>query len=33
MLKIETDYAMGDAPQIQTRIETFLEIVAGKKQA
>ncbi len=33
MLKIETDYAMGDAPQIQTRIEAFLEIIAGKKQA
>jgi benzoyl-CoA reductase/2-hydroxyglutaryl-CoA dehydratase subunit BcrC/BadD/HgdB len=32
MLKIETDYAMGDAAQIQTRIEAFLEIVAGKKQ-
>jgi benzoyl-CoA reductase/2-hydroxyglutaryl-CoA dehydratase subunit BcrC/BadD/HgdB len=31
MLKIETDYAMGDAPQIQTRIEAFLEIIAGKK--
>jgi|WetSurMetagenome_2_1015567.scaffolds.fasta_scaffold144572_2 benzoyl-CoA reductase/2-hydroxyglutaryl-CoA dehydratase subunit BcrC/BadD/HgdB len=33
MLKIETDYAMGDAPQIQTRVEAFLEIIAGKKQA
>jgi benzoyl-CoA reductase/2-hydroxyglutaryl-CoA dehydratase subunit BcrC/BadD/HgdB len=33
MLKIETDYAMGDAAQIQTRIEAFLEIIAGKKQA
>lgn len=33
MLKIETDYTMGDAPQIQTRIEAFLEIIAGKKQA
>lgn len=33
MLKIETDYAMGDVPQIQTRIEAFLEIIQGKKQA
>jgi benzoyl-CoA reductase/2-hydroxyglutaryl-CoA dehydratase subunit BcrC/BadD/HgdB len=33
MLKIETDYAMGDASQIQTRLEAFLEIIAGKKQA
>jgi benzoyl-CoA reductase/2-hydroxyglutaryl-CoA dehydratase subunit BcrC/BadD/HgdB len=33
MLKIETDYAMGDASQIQTRVEAFLEIIAGKKQA
>ena len=33
MLKIETDYSMGDAPQIQTRVEAFLEIIAGKKQA
>ncbi len=33
MLKIETDYAMGDAAQIQTRIEAFLEIIQGKKQA
>jgi benzoyl-CoA reductase/2-hydroxyglutaryl-CoA dehydratase subunit BcrC/BadD/HgdB len=32
MLKIETDYSMGDAPQIQTRLEAFLEIIAGKKQ-
>jgi len=32
MLKIETDYAMGDTPQIQTRVEAFLEIIAGKKQ-
>ncbi|MCL5877620.1 MAG: 2-hydroxyacyl-CoA dehydratase family protein [Candidatus Bathyarchaeota archaeon] len=31
MLKIETDYAMGDAAQIQTRMEAFLEIIAGKK--
>lgn len=33
MLKIETDYTMGDAAQIQTRIEAFLEIIQGKKQA
>jgi benzoyl-CoA reductase/2-hydroxyglutaryl-CoA dehydratase subunit BcrC/BadD/HgdB len=33
MLKIETDYAMGDAAQIQTRLEAFLEIIAGKKRA
>jgi Benzoyl-CoA reductase/2-hydroxyglutaryl-CoA dehydratase subunit, BcrC/BadD/HgdB len=33
MLKVETDYSMGDAPQIQTRVEAFLEIIAGKKQA
>ncbi|MCL5950091.1 MAG: 2-hydroxyacyl-CoA dehydratase family protein [Candidatus Bathyarchaeota archaeon] len=33
MLKIETDYTMGDAAQIQTRIEAFLEIIAGKKPA
>ncbi len=33
MLKIETDYTMGDAPQIQTRVEAFLEIIQGKKQA
>ncbi len=32
MLKIETDYAMGDSPQIKTRVEAFLEIIAGKKQ-
>jgi len=32
MLKIETDYAMGDATQIQTRIEAFIEIIQGKKQ-
>jgi benzoyl-CoA reductase/2-hydroxyglutaryl-CoA dehydratase subunit BcrC/BadD/HgdB len=31
MLKVETDYSMGDAPQIQTRVEAFLEIIAGKK--
>lgn len=33
MLKVETDYSMGDAPQIQTRVEAFLEIIAGKKGA
>jgi benzoyl-CoA reductase/2-hydroxyglutaryl-CoA dehydratase subunit BcrC/BadD/HgdB len=33
MMKIETDYAMGDAAQIKTRIEAFLEIIQGKKQA
>jgi benzoyl-CoA reductase/2-hydroxyglutaryl-CoA dehydratase subunit BcrC/BadD/HgdB len=32
MLKIETDYAMGDAAQIKTRIEAFLEIIQSKKQ-
>jgi benzoyl-CoA reductase/2-hydroxyglutaryl-CoA dehydratase subunit BcrC/BadD/HgdB len=32
MLKIETDYAMGDTPQIKTRIEAFLEIIQGKKE-
>ena len=31
MLKIETDYAMGDSAQIKTRIEAFLEIIQGKK--
>jgi len=31
MLKIETDYAMGDSEQIKTRVEAFLEIVQGKK--
>jgi benzoyl-CoA reductase/2-hydroxyglutaryl-CoA dehydratase subunit BcrC/BadD/HgdB len=31
MLKIETDYAMGDAAQIKTRVEAFLEIIAAKK--
>jgi benzoyl-CoA reductase/2-hydroxyglutaryl-CoA dehydratase subunit BcrC/BadD/HgdB len=31
MLKIETDYAMGDAAQIKTRVEAFLEIIQGKK--
>lgn len=33
MLKVETDYSMGDAAQIQTRVEAFLEIIAGKKEA
>jgi benzoyl-CoA reductase/2-hydroxyglutaryl-CoA dehydratase subunit BcrC/BadD/HgdB len=33
MLKIETDYAMGDAAQIQTRVQAFLEIIQGKKEA
>ena len=32
MLKIETDYTMGDSEQIKTRIEAFLEIIQGKKQ-
>jgi benzoyl-CoA reductase/2-hydroxyglutaryl-CoA dehydratase subunit BcrC/BadD/HgdB len=31
MLKIETDYAMGDSEQIKTRVEAFLEIIEGKK--
>jgi benzoyl-CoA reductase/2-hydroxyglutaryl-CoA dehydratase subunit BcrC/BadD/HgdB len=31
MLRIETDYAMGDAAQIRTRVEAFLEIIAAKK--
>jgi benzoyl-CoA reductase/2-hydroxyglutaryl-CoA dehydratase subunit BcrC/BadD/HgdB len=31
MLKIETDYAMGDSEQIRTRVEAFLEIIQGKK--
>ena len=30
MLKIETDYAIGDAEQIKTRVEAFLEIIQGK---
>jgi benzoyl-CoA reductase/2-hydroxyglutaryl-CoA dehydratase subunit BcrC/BadD/HgdB len=33
MLKIETDYAMGDSEQIKTRIEAFLEIIQAKKHA
>jgi benzoyl-CoA reductase/2-hydroxyglutaryl-CoA dehydratase subunit BcrC/BadD/HgdB len=32
MLKIETDYTMGDSEQIKTRVEAFLEIIQGKKQ-
>ena len=32
MLKIETDYAMGDSEQIKTRVEAFLEIIAGQKE-
>ena len=32
MLKIETDYAMGDAAQIKTRVEAFLEIIQAKKE-
>jgi len=32
MLKIETDYAMGDSAQIKTRIEAFLEIIQGKRE-
>jgi benzoyl-CoA reductase/2-hydroxyglutaryl-CoA dehydratase subunit BcrC/BadD/HgdB len=31
MLKIETDYGMGDAAQIRTRVEAFLEIIKGKQ--
>ena len=31
MMKIETDYAMGDSEQIKTRVEAFLEIIEGKK--
>jgi len=31
MLKIETDYGMGDAAQIKTRVEAFLEIINGKQ--
>jgi benzoyl-CoA reductase/2-hydroxyglutaryl-CoA dehydratase subunit BcrC/BadD/HgdB len=31
MLKIETDYAMGDSEQIKTRVQAFLEIIEGKK--
>jgi benzoyl-CoA reductase/2-hydroxyglutaryl-CoA dehydratase subunit BcrC/BadD/HgdB len=31
MLKIETDYGTGDAAQIKTRVEAFLEIIRGKQ--
>ena len=31
MLKIETDYGTGDAAQIKTRVEAFLEIIKGKQ--
>ena len=31
MLKIETDYTMGDSEQIKTRIEAFMEIIAAKR--
>jgi benzoyl-CoA reductase/2-hydroxyglutaryl-CoA dehydratase subunit BcrC/BadD/HgdB len=31
MLKIETDYTMGDSEQIKTRVEAFLEIIRGKR--
>ncbi len=32
MLKIETDYTMGDSEQIKTRLQAFLEIIEAKKQ-
>jgi benzoyl-CoA reductase/2-hydroxyglutaryl-CoA dehydratase subunit BcrC/BadD/HgdB len=32
MLKIETDYTMGDTEQIRTRLEAFLEIVRDRNQ-
>ncbi len=32
MIKIETDYTMGDSEQIKTRIQAFSEIIQGKKQ-
>jgi benzoyl-CoA reductase/2-hydroxyglutaryl-CoA dehydratase subunit BcrC/BadD/HgdB len=32
MLKIETDYAMGDSEQIRTRVEAFLEIIEAKRK-
>ena len=32
MLKIETDYAMGDSAQIKTKIEALLEIIQGKRE-
>jgi benzoyl-CoA reductase/2-hydroxyglutaryl-CoA dehydratase subunit BcrC/BadD/HgdB len=31
ILKIETDYGTGDAAQIKTRVEAFLEIIKGKQ--
>ena len=31
MLKIETDYTMGDSEQIKTRIQAFMEIIQAKK--
>jgi len=31
MLKIETDYTMGDSEQIKTRIQAFLEIIEEKR--
>ena len=31
MLKIETDYTIGDSEQIKTRIEAFMEIIAAKR--
>src|SRR5665647_774250 len=33
MLKIETDYAMGDSEQIKTRIDAFLEIIQEKRKS
>jgi len=31
MLKIETDYTMGDSEQIKTRIQAFMEIMQAKR--
>ena len=31
MLKIETDYTMGDSEQIKTRIQAFMEIIQAKR--
>ena len=31
MLKLETDYSMEDAPQLETRIQAFLEILPGER--
>jgi benzoyl-CoA reductase/2-hydroxyglutaryl-CoA dehydratase subunit BcrC/BadD/HgdB len=31
MLKIETDYTMGDSEQIKTRIQAFMEIIEAKR--